>query len=69
MEENFKIKINDKVYVQYLKYGFLGIVKHIPNDIGDMWEILSEHSLIMINSNCSDLVGIFKSRKDIDYEK
>jgi len=64
MKDNTRIEIDDKVYVQYLKHGYFGVVKYIPNDVGDMWGILNEHSLEMINPNCSELVSISKSRKE-----
>ena len=52
----------DKVTVYWIDGAELtGILKHIPNDVGDGWHILDEKgNLHSINSNCSNFISIIK---------
>lgn len=57
------IKVGDNVWVRYTnsKIDYVGIVVHIPQDVGDMWHIQTDTDIIAVNPICSILIGIYKN--------
>lgn len=58
------IEIGDKVWVRYseAETDYSGIVRHVPNDVGDMWYIETEQEIIAVNPSSHALIGIYKTK-------
>lgn len=63
------IAVGDRILAQWTGEGreIEGIVKHIPQDTGDMWIIvLKSGAITHINPNCSSLETINKIGEPVD---